>query len=56
MITEALSFPLKTIHKNTEIVDAYGELVLIAADGSVNMIAICEALNNQANKELSNAN
>lgn len=55
MITEALSFPLKTIHKDTEIVDAHGELVLIAADDSVNMVAICEALNKQASKELHNA-
>lgn len=54
MLTKSISFPVKTIHKSTEIVDAYGDLLLISADDSVDMEEIANALNKVAQQELSN--
>lgn len=51
-LTTAISFPLKTIHKGEEIVDAHGDLLLVAADDSVDTEAIVNALNKAAMAEL----
>jgi hypothetical protein len=50
-LTEAISFPIRTIHNGEEIVDAYGEQLLIAADDSVDMEAIAKALNKVAKEQ-----
>ena len=50
-LTQSLSFPLKTIHNNTEVVDSHGDLVLLAADDSVNLELIVAKLNQLAEEE-----
>ena len=50
-LTKAILLPVRTIHKDTEIVDADGDLLLISADDSVDMVAIANILNKEQKKE-----
>ena len=45
-LSNCILLPTKTIHKDEEIVDNIGDLLLIASDKSVNTRAISTALNN----------
>lgn len=50
-LTEAIAFPVRTIHNGEEIVDTNGDLLLIAADDSVDTEAIVKALNKVAKEQ-----
>ena len=45
-LSNCILLPTRTIHKDEEIVDNAGDLLLIASDKSVNTKAISTALNN----------
>ncbi|AUR82112.1 coil containing protein [Vibrio phage 1.021.C._10N.222.51.F9] len=49
VIKSVISLPVRTIHKDEEIVDAMGDLLLVAADDSVDMKTVAQALNNYDN-------
>ena len=51
-LTQSISFPLKTIHNSTEVVDSQCDLLLIAVDDSVDLELIVSKLNELAQQEL----
>lgn len=50
-LTKAILLPVRTIHKDTEIVDADGDLLLIAANDLVDMVVIANVLNKEQKKD-----
>ena len=50
-LSQVIALPVRTSNQDTEIVDAHGDLLLMAADDSVDMLTIASALNKVAEQE-----